>query len=62
MTDDTLRDLEDFPFEEEEENEHLGKSADVPLEGTQNLLKRCIVLHSLDCCPSRIESVQALQR
>ncbi len=41
MTDDTLRDLEDFPFDEEEENEHLGKPTDAPLEGTQSLVKRC---------------------
>ncbi|CAL5228082.1 g11150 [Coccomyxa viridis] len=40
MTDDTLRDLEDFPFDEEEENEHLGKPTDAPLEGTQSLVKR----------------------
>ncbi len=41
VTEDTLRDLEDFPFDEEEENEHLGKPADAPLEGTQSLVKRC---------------------
>ena len=51
MTDDTIRDLEDFPSEEEEENEHLGKPADVPLEGIQNLLKRCAVLHTFRVLP-----------
>ena len=41
VDDDTLSDLEAFPFDEESENEHLGTPADVPLEGTESLLKRC---------------------
>ena len=48
VTDDTLRDLEDFPFDEEEENEHLGKPADAPLDGTQSLVKRCAHCAKLD--------------
>ena len=40
MTDETVRDLEAFPFDEELENEQLGKPADTPTEGISALQKR----------------------
>ena len=39
---DTIEDLEAFPFDERSENKHLGKAADVPLEGIMALQKRCV--------------------
>jgi len=41
VDDASIKDLEAFPFNEISENKHLGKAADVPLEGIMALQKRC---------------------
>ena len=57
MTDETVRDLEAFPFDEELENEQLGKPADTPIEGISALQKR----HGLPLETDEIWVLQGVQ-